>query len=67
MTLHWQDELLALVTRYGEQCSQLATERARGTRENPPADRAAAWAAILSHVAHAPSRAADAKLPVSSA
>lgn len=66
MNSHWQDELLALVTRYGEQCSQMATERARGIRERPPADRAGAWAAILSHVARAPQRAAP-EQPVTSA
>ena len=66
MNSHWQDELLALVTRYGEQCSQMATERARGIHEHPPADRAGAWAAILSHLARAPHRAAS-EQPVSSA
>ncbi|GEM_PF-1840033 len=64
MNSHWQDELLALVTRYGEQCSQLATERARGARGHPPADRSAAWAAILSHLAHAPSRATEPEAPL---
>lgn len=58
MNSHWQEQLLALVTRYGEQCSQMATERARGIHEHPPADRAGAWAAILSHLARAPQRAA---------
>ena len=37
MNSHWQEQLLALVTRYGEQCSQMATERARGIHEHPPA------------------------------
>ncbi|HEX9718510.1 MAG TPA: hypothetical protein VGA59_02170 [Ramlibacter sp.] len=54
MNSHWQDQLLQLVDHYGQQCAQLAAERARGTYEHPPADRAAAWAAILSHLAHAP-------------
>jgi hypothetical protein len=53
MNSHWQEQLLALVARYGEQCSQMATERARGIHEHPPADRAGAWAAILSHLARA--------------
>lgn len=47
---------MALVTRYGEQCSQLAVERERGMRGNPPADRAAAWAAILAHLTAMPQR-----------
>lgn len=51
MDSHWQEELLALVARYGEACAQLAVERQRGRRENPPADQAGAWAAILTHVA----------------
>jgi hypothetical protein len=67
MNSHWQDELLALVARYGDQCGQLAAERVRGISEHPPADRTAAWAAIVAHLAHAPSRAAGAELPVSSA
>lgn len=50
MNSHWQEQLMALVTRYGEQCSQLAVERERGLRGNPPADRGAAWAAILAHL-----------------
>ena len=54
MNSHWKAELLELVTRYGEQCAQLASERARGMHGNPPADRAAAWAALLSHLAAAP-------------
>ena len=58
MDSHWQNQLLALVTRYGEQCSQMATERARGIHEHPPADRAGAWAAILAHLAHPSVRAA---------
>jgi hypothetical protein len=66
MYSRWQDELLALVTRYGDQCSQMATERARGIHEHPPADRAGAWAAILSHLAQAPLKEA-AELPVSPA
>ncbi len=66
MNSRWQDELLALVTRYGEQCSQMATERARGIHEHPPADRAGAWAAILSHMAHVPQREPS-QQPVSSA
>lgn len=64
MNSHWRDELLALVARYGEQCSELATERARGVHGHPPADRATAWAAILAHLAHEPSPTADTKLPV---
>ena len=56
MNSHWQEQLMALVTRYGEQCSQLAVERERGTRGNPPADRAAAWAAILAHLTAMPQR-----------
>jgi hypothetical protein len=67
MNSHWQDQLLALVTRYGDQCGQLAAERVRGISEHPPADRAAAWAAILSHLAHARSRTADVELPVNTA
>jgi len=58
MDSHWQDELLALVTRYGEACAQVAVERERGRRENPPADRSGAWRAILSHVAGRPRQAA---------
>jgi len=67
MNSRWRDELLALVAHYGEQCSELATERARGVHGHPPADRAGAWAAILAHLSHEPSRTADAKVPVSSA
>lgn len=50
MNSHWQEQLLALVDHYGQQCAQLAAERVRGTYEHPPADRAAAWAAIVAHV-----------------
>jgi len=50
MNSHWQDELLALVTRYGEACAQLAAERESGRREHPAADRSGAWRAILSHL-----------------
>lgn len=56
MFTHWQEELLALVTRYGEQCGQQAAERARGVHGHPPANRAAAWAAILAHLSHEPVR-----------
>jgi hypothetical protein len=54
MNSHWQDQLLALVDHYGQQCAQLAAERARGAHGHPPADRAGAWAAILAHLAQAP-------------
>ena len=54
MDSHWQDQLLALVNQYGQQCAQMAAERVRGEHGHPPADRAGAWAAILSHLAHAP-------------
>jgi hypothetical protein len=54
MNSHWQEQLLALVDHYGQQCAQLAAERERGKHGNPPADRASAWAAILSHLAHTP-------------
>ena len=53
MDSHWQQEMLALVTQYGEQCAQLAAERERGMSGHPPADRAAAWRAILAHLAAA--------------
>jgi hypothetical protein len=53
---------MALVTRYGEQCSQLAVERERGIRGNPPADRGAAWAAILAHLRSMPHREAPPEL-----
>jgi hypothetical protein len=53
MDSHWQDQLLSLVNQYGQQCAQLAAERERGKHGNPPADRAGAWAAILSHLSHA--------------
>jgi hypothetical protein len=56
MNSHWQEELLALVTRYGEACAQLAAERESGRRENPPADRTGAWRAILSHLSAAQER-----------
>ncbi|HXE51149.1 MAG TPA: hypothetical protein VN663_22420 [Ramlibacter sp.] len=62
MNSHWQTQLLELVTRYGEQCAQLASERARGVHGNPPADRAGAWAALLSHLASAQQRPASAEL-----
>jgi len=51
MNSRWQEELLALVTRYGEACAQLAAERESGRREHPAADRTGAWRAILSHLA----------------
>ena len=54
MERQWQDQLLALVTRYGEACAQLAAERESGRCEHPRADRSGAWAAILAHVAAAP-------------
>jgi len=60
MNSHWQDEMLALVTRYGEACAQLAAERESGRREQPPADRSGAWRAILSHLSAAQERAAGA-------
>ncbi|HWI82207.1 hypothetical protein [Ramlibacter sp.] len=50
MNSRWQDELLALVTRYGEACAQVAAERESGRREQPAADRSGAWRAILSHL-----------------
>ena len=64
MNSHWQTELLALVTRYGEQCAQLAVERARGMSGHPPSDRAAAWGALLHHLASAPQQADAAELPL---
>jgi len=66
MNSHWQQQLLALVMRYGDQCGQLGAERATGISEHPPADRAAAWAAIISHLAQA-SHSADARMPVETA
>jgi hypothetical protein len=66
MDSHWQEELLALVTRYGEQCGQHATERATGVHGHPPADRASAWAAIMAHLAREPARVA-AQEPVATA
>ncbi len=54
MDSHWQDQLLALVNQYGQQCAQMAAERVRGEHGHPPADRAGAWAAILTHLSHAP-------------
>jgi hypothetical protein len=63
MNSHWQDQLLALVDHYGQQCAQLAAERVRGTYGHPPADRAAAWAAILSHLANAPHETSTAEPP----
>ena len=62
MNSHWQTQLLELVSRYGEQCAQLASERARGVHGNPPADRAGAWAALLSHLASAQQRPSTAEL-----
>jgi hypothetical protein len=59
MDSHWQDQLLSLVNQYGQQCAQLAAERERGKHGNPPADRAGAWAAILSHLSHAPQHSAE--------
>lgn len=50
MDSHWQEQLLVLVDHYGQQCAQLAAERVRGTYEHPPANRAAAWAAIIAHL-----------------
>jgi hypothetical protein len=67
MYSHWQEELLALVTRYGEQCGQQAAERARGIHGHPPANRAAAWAAILAHLSSEPARMAVAQEPVDTA
>lgn len=58
MDSHWQEELLALVTRYGEQCGQQAAERAQGIHGHPPANRAAAWAAIMAHLSHEPAHMA---------
>jgi hypothetical protein len=60
MDRQWQDQLLALVTRYGEACAQLAAERESGRCERPRADRSGAWAAILSHVATARAAPAEA-------
>jgi hypothetical protein len=54
MNSHWQEQLLVLVDHYGQQCAQLAAERERGKHSHPPADRAGAWAAIISHLSHAP-------------
>lgn len=54
MDSQWQQDLLALVTRYGDACAQLAAERERGRAENPPADRSGAWRAILAHLAARP-------------
>jgi hypothetical protein len=53
MNPQWKEQLLSLVNQYGQQCAQLAAERERGVHGHPPADRAGAWAAILSHLAHA--------------
>jgi len=51
MNSNWQQQLLVLVDHYGQQCAQLAAERVGGKYEHPPADRASAWAAIISHLA----------------
>jgi hypothetical protein len=51
MDSKWQEQLLALVARYGEACAQMAAERVSGRSEHPPANRSGAWAAIVSHVA----------------
>lgn len=67
MDSHWQEELLALVTRYGEQCGQHATERMQGIHGHPPANRAAAWAAIMAHLAREPAGMATAQEPVDTA
>ena len=67
MYSHWQEELLALVTRYGEQCGQQAADRARGVHGHPPANRAAAWAAIMEHLSREPARMATAQEPVDTA
>lgn len=67
MDSHWQEELLALITSYGEQCSQQATERAQGIHGHPPANRAAAWAAIMAHLAREPAHLAAVQEPVDTA
>lgn len=51
MDSKWQEQLLALVARYGEACAQMAAERVSGRSEHPPANRSGAWAAIVAHVA----------------
>lgn len=67
MYSNWQEELLALVMHYGEQCGQQAAERVRGIHGHPPADRAAAWAAIMAHLSREPARMAIAQEPVDTA
>ena len=67
MDSHWQEELLALVTRYGEQCGQQAAERVRGIHGHPPANRAAAWAAIMAHLSREPAQMAIAQEPADTA
>ena len=67
MYSHWQEELLALVMHYGEQCGQQAAERVRGIHGHPPANRAAAWAALMAHLAREPERMAIAREPVDTA
>lgn len=67
MYANWQEELLALVMHYGEQCGQQAAERVRGVHGHPPADRAAAWAAIMAHLSREPARRDIAQEPVSTA
>ena len=63
MYSHWHEELLALVTRYGEQCGQQAAERVRGIHGHPPANRAAAWAAIMVTAAAATAAMEDPDMP----
>lgn len=67
MDSHWQEELLALVTRYGEQCGQQAAERVQGIHGHPPANRAAAWAAIMAHLSREPAHMARAPEPADTA
>jgi hypothetical protein len=67
MDSHWQEELLELVTQYGEQCGQHATERATGIHGHPPANRGAAWAALMAHLSHEPATMARAPEPADTA
>ena len=67
MDSHWQEELLALVTSYGEQCGQQAAERVQGIHGHPPANRAAAWAAIMAHLSREPAHMARAPEPADTA
>jgi hypothetical protein len=62
MDSKWQEQLLALVARYGEACAQMAAERVSGRSEHPPANRSGAWAAVVSHVAGAAPHSAAAQL-----